>query len=115
SVMTSTPERRIWSPPMPKMAAPVRAFSAAARLAAYISPLASPAERRICGAGIVGLVFSRSRAAAMGRMVRARSAREARAVPALYIAAGTGGSRCRATQEALDGRLVRAGGLYGRQ
>src|SRR6516225_3523360 len=52
--MTSTPARRIWSPPMPKIAAPVRSSSAAARPAAYISPLASPAERRICGAGIVG-------------------------------------------------------------
>src|ERR1043166_6246349 len=52
--MTSTPARRIWSPPMPKIVALVRSLRAVARRAAYMSPLASPAERRICGAGIVG-------------------------------------------------------------
>src|SRR5215471_11559177 len=46
--MTSTPAARICSPPMPKISTSACFFSSAARRAAYMSPLASPAESKIC-------------------------------------------------------------------
>src|SRR6266478_2869953 len=42
----STPAARICGPPMPKISISARCFRAVARRAAYMSPLASPAERR---------------------------------------------------------------------
>src|SRR5216684_3817654 len=42
----STPAARICGPPIPKISIAARRFSAAARRAAYMSPLASPAESR---------------------------------------------------------------------
>src|SRR6266850_4258651 len=42
----STPAARICGPPMPKISRLARCFRAVARRAAYMSPLASPAERR---------------------------------------------------------------------
>ena len=55
----STPAARICGPPMPKISTSARCFRAVARRAAYMSPLASPAERRrgmgvICGRWIRG-------------------------------------------------------------
>src|SRR5215471_1002679 len=43
--MISTPAARICGPPMPNSATSMRAFSAVASRAAYMSPEASPAER----------------------------------------------------------------------
>src|SRR6202011_931883 len=42
----STPAARICGPPMPKIFTSARCFRAVARRAAYMSPLASPAESR---------------------------------------------------------------------
>src|SRR5580693_5718738 len=42
----STPAARICGPPMPKISTSARCLRAVARRAAYMSPLASPAERR---------------------------------------------------------------------
>src|SRR5262249_37400880 len=50
--MTSTPAERICAPPIPKISTSACFFNSFARRAAYISPLASPAERRICVGGI---------------------------------------------------------------
>ena len=45
--MVSTPASRICGPPMPKSSTSARDFRAVARRAAYMSPEASPAERRM--------------------------------------------------------------------
>src|SRR5215467_3254437 len=95
---------------MPNIAAPVRALSAAARRAAYISPLASPADKRILGACIVGRGLSRLQAWEQGRTALAPNSCAERAAPALCIAAGRGGSRCRATPEAPGEHPVREAG-----
>src|SRR5262245_20252650 len=50
----STPAARIWGPPMPKMETSRRCFRAVARRAAYMSPEASPAERRSGRGGMSG-------------------------------------------------------------
>src|SRR5260370_32669045 len=50
--MISTPAARICGPPIPKIATSMRCRRAAARRAAYMSPEASPAERRSGVGGI---------------------------------------------------------------
>src|SRR5580704_678384 len=50
--MISTPAARICGPPMPKICTSRRSCSALARCAAYMSPDASPADRRIEIGGI---------------------------------------------------------------
>src|SRR5882757_6457885 len=52
--MISTPAARMCGPPMPKMATSRRCLSAVARRAAYMSPEASPAERRSGMGGMCG-------------------------------------------------------------
>src|SRR6267142_2212856 len=52
----STPAARICGPPMPKISRLARCLRAVARRAAYISPLASPAERRSEGRVTLGIL-----------------------------------------------------------
>src|SRR5882762_9152722 len=58
----STPAARICGPPMPKISRLARCFRAVARRAAYISPLASPAERRREGRVTLGILPRRGAA-----------------------------------------------------
>src|SRR5271170_1214006 len=56
----STPAARIWGPPMPKISTSARCLRAVANRAAYMSPLASPAERRRGMGGIWSFLEKRS-------------------------------------------------------
>src|SRR6266403_3784155 len=58
----STPAARIWGPPMPKISRLARCLRAVARRAAYMSPLASPAERRREGRVTLGILPRRGAA-----------------------------------------------------
>src|SRR5467141_4076218 len=62
SVTMSTPAARICGPSMPKISRLARCFRAVARRAAYISPLASPAERRREGRVTLGILPRRGAA-----------------------------------------------------
>src|SRR5215470_944692 len=112
--MTSTPAARIWSPPMPKISTFACFFNSAERRAAYMSPLASPAESRICVGGIEKKEFSRLPVAAKAVRKMKRYPQE-RAAPAPCIEAGKAGNKFRAGQEAPDGLPVRATCLCERQ
>src|SRR2546430_8190980 len=108
--MISTPAARICGPPIPKIATSRRCFSAVASRAAYMSPEASPAERRSGMGGMCG----------WRRVSRWPVTRKAQpsgwlrwegAVPVPCIATGTAGSKFRAARGALDARPVRASAL----
>src|SRR6266446_3602733 len=110
--MISTPAARICGPPMPKIETSRRCLSAIARRAAYMSPEASPAERR---SGMGGM----SDGAEISRWLVARKVRPSGwprsegVAPALCIATDKGDSKFRAQREALDARLAHASGLCG--
>src|SRR2546422_11249857 len=110
--MISTPAARMFGPPIPKIATSRRCFSAVASRAAYMSPEASPAERR---SGIGGMLDGAeiSRWLVIPKVRPSGWIRWEGAAPVPCIATGKADSRFRAEREAPDARLARAGGLYG--
>src|SRR5579871_6688157 len=99
---------------MPKISTSARFFNSDARRAAYISPLASPAESRICVGGIPKKV-NRWPAAATAVPKGKQRHRKERKFPVPCIGAGTSDSKSRAAQAILDALPVRAVFPYGTQ
>src|SRR5262249_7013630 len=100
---------------MPKISTSACFFNSAASRAAYMSPLASPAESRICVFGIEKEKSNRWRAEAAEKERPRPTHLEEWQVLVPCIEADRAGSRFRAGQAAPDALLVRAACLYGRR
>src|SRR6185437_15255988 len=132
SATISTPASRIFGPPMPKKCALVRACSARASCAAYMSPEASPAEMRISGGAVMqwtqGIRWAECSRAGEESILRGVSAlaaprpnhlpaeasrrahrqKLANEVPGLCIGADRGGNKSRGARAVPGACLLRA-------